>query len=471
MSYDNLYFSRYSYHFIRNEIVALFHSLKLKPLHIEYGLFNAVRNIIDSAVTYSIEDIKKLSNGDKIIEAISLLKDNRVFNDSPCRDDEVITFFRNSIGKPQVKIAYFILAESCNLSCSYCFENIPPETSQNCDSSSKIMSEKIALKSINFFERMLSLYPSIEEDKDIIFYGGEPLLNYKVLLFILKEIKKRKESSNELWNNVSLSIVTNGTLLTKDMVTEFNVLGLSIGISVDGPKEVTDENRFKHDKESVFDDIMKSIDICKSENIDFSLSVTLSERSVNSYDSVIKFIKDVNPSSIGFNLLLTNKNFSVYDGYNEDAANFLINAFKEFRKDGLYEDRMMRKVNAFVKSEVYPFDCGATGGSQLVFSPSGKIGICHGYLNGKKFFPTNVDDIDFLPDSNSVFLNWGKRSPLNMDRCQECESLGICGGGCPMNADKNHGSIWELDDRFCVHAKKTFEWLIWDLYEMTIGNK
>jgi len=471
MSYDKLYFSKYSHHFIRNGIVALFHSLKLKPLYIEYSLFNDIRSLIDSDTTYSVEDISELSNGDKIIEAIDLLKDNRVINDSPGRDDEVIKFFRESIGKPQIKIAYFILAESCNLSCSYCFENIHPETSQGCDSPSKIMSEEIGLKSINFYEKMLSLYPSIEEEKDIIFYGGEPLLNYKVLLFTLREIRKRKESSTKLWNNVNISIVTNGTLLTRNMAKELKDLGLSIGISVDGPKEVTDENRFNHNKKSVFVDIMKSIDICKSENIDFSLSVTLSEKSVNSYGSVIKFIKDVNPSSIGFNLLLTNKNFSVYDGYNEDAADFLIKAFKEFRKDGLYEDRMMRKVNAFVKSEVYPFDCGATGGNQLVFSPTGRIGICHGYLNGKKFFPTNVDDIDFLPNSNSVFLNWAKRSPLNMDQCQECESLGICGGGCPMNADKNHGSIWELDDRFCVHAKKTFEWLIWDLYEMTIGNK
>ena len=262
--------------------------------------------------------------------------------------------------------------------------------------------------------------------------------------------------------------MTNGTLLTPQKALELNALGLEIGISVDGPKEVTDENRFNHNKESVFDDIIKGINICKNENIEFSLSVTLSEKAVKNYNEVVNFIDEIKPSSIGFNLLLTNKHFSTNKEYNEDAANFLIEAFKKFRKDGLYEDRIMRKVNSFVNSEVYPFDCGATGGNQVVFSPTGKVGICHGYLQGKEYFPTNVDDINFLPDANPDFLEWAKRSPLNMEQCQSCEALGICGGGCPMNADKNHGSIWELDDRFCVHAKKTLEWLIWDLYEKTI---
>lgn len=35
----------------------------------------------------------------------------------------------------------------------------------------------------------------------------------------------------------------------------------------------------------------------------------------------------------------------------------------------------------------------------------------------------------------------------------------------PHNAEMNKGSIWEIDESFCVHAKETLSWLIWDLYE------
>lgn len=469
MGYNNLYFSKFSHNYSRNGIVALFHSLKLKPLYIETDLFDSIKKVINSNEIYLSSDIMKQSNGSKIIEAIDLLKENRVLNEVQGRDEDVINYFKDNIGKPQIKIAYFILSESCNLNCAYCFENAPPVSIKNESSSSKFMSKDIALKSIDFFERMLSLYPSLNEEKNIIFYGGEPLLNYNVLLFILEEIQNRKNKKNTLWNNVEPSIVTNGTLLSQKKISELNSLGLSIGISIDGPKDVTDANRFNHKGESVFAEIMDGINNCKKEKIDFSLSMTLSEKAVKQYDEVINFIKDIKPTSLGFNILLTNKDFSTYNGYNEDAANFLIESFKIFRKDGLYEDRVMRKVKSFVDSEVYPFDCGATGGSQLVFSPDGKIGICHGYLRERKFFPTNVDDMNFKPDTDPIFLEWTKRSPLHMQQCQYCEALGICGGGCPMNADKNYGSIWEIDDRFCIHAKKTFEWLIWDLYEKTIG--
>ena len=39
--------------------------------------------------------------------------------------------------------------------------------------------------------------------------------------------------------------------------------------------------------------------------------------------------------------------------------------------------------------------------------------------------------------------------------------------GTSHNADLNKGSIWDIDEPFCVHAKETLQWLIWDLYEKT----
>jgi uncharacterized protein len=197
------------------------------------------------------------------------------------------------------------------------------------------MTKDIALQSINFFEKMLDLYPSSGEKKDIIFYGGEPLLNYDVLICVLEEICKRKENRNELWKNVSLSLVTNGTLIKPNMIDRFKELGLSISISLDGPKNINDVNRFYNDKKSAFDDIMKGLSTCKEGDIDFSLSITLSEDCVKNWDKVIGFIDEVKPSSIGFNVLMTDKEIKLYEGYNEDAANFLIRAYEKFSEDGL----------------------------------------------------------------------------------------------------------------------------------------
>jgi len=460
--YKNLSFSNYLFTFERGGIISIFHSLKMQPVYIENRLFPLLKEVIDSPYEYDDNKIISKYNNDSksIIAIINGLIDNRVLNKELNKDEQVLYHFQNSLKTGNIKIAYFILAESCNLSCSYCFEN-----AQSCVSDSKtIMSENIAIKSINFYEKMLSLYDSKDEEKDIIFYGGEPLINYNVLIKVLEEIKRRKKDI-KLWKNVKMSIVTNGVLLSESILKTLSEFDVAVAISIDGPKYINDINRFDKNGNSVFNEILKGIELCKKNNVNFSLSMTLSEDVVKNYEDVIKFIEKTKPNSLGFNILMTDTNFRPYDEYNNDATDFLIKAFKKFRKENIYEDRIMRKVKSFVKSEVYPFDCGATGASQIILSPSGKVGICHGYLQEKKFFPTNVDDLDFIPMKNKVFKEWSRRTPLNMKECQSCIALGICGGGCPLNAERNLGSIWNLDERFCLHAKKTLEWMIWDLFD------
>ena len=464
--YSNLTFSRYLFTYERGDILAVFHSLKMKPIFIEKRLFLLLKQIIEDDKKYNDENIRLLykKDADSLILIINALIENRVLNTDTKKDDKVIQHFRNNLkaGTGNIKIAYFILAEACNLACSYCFEYAP----NHAINKSTIMSKETALKSIDFFEKMLTLYDSEHEEKTILFYGGEPLLNYDVLNYILKEIEERKNKTN-LWDNLQLSMVTNGVLLTEEIIESLVKFNVSIAISIDGPKYITDKNRFNKGGGSVFGNIMNGIELCQKHNVPFSLSVTLSEKAIQNNNDVLKFIEEINPSSLGFNILMTDSESNIYDGYDEEAADFLIKAFKKFREKNIYEDRMMRKVKSFVNSEVYPFDCGATGANQIILSPSGKVGICHGYLEDKKFFPTTINDINFIPLNNDVFNDWSKRSPLNMKECQNCIALGICGGGCPMNAERNLGSIWDLDERFCIHAKKTLEWMIWDLYDNT----
>jgi uncharacterized protein len=459
MAYNGLHFSRYTHSFSRGSVVAVFHALKMKPLYLAPEILGAVTAIVNSPEVFTDDAIVRSDNGESLLHVIELLLENRVLNATEGRDDEVISFFRQTAGGLQVRIAYFILAECCNLACTYCFERTPSHTL-----SKVLMSKDVALKSIEFFERMLSLHPSESDEKNIIFYGGEPLLNYRTLVFVLQEIKHRERDKPSLWSNTKLSLVTNGTLLTKERILELRSYGLDIGISIDGPESITNTNRFYPDTRGAYKDARRAIDLCKEANVPFALSLTLSEIAVRHPDDVMRFIEEVSPASIGFNILLGGAN-TPYPGYNEDAAQLLISAFTEFRKIGLFEDRMMRKVKVFSRQQVYPFDCGATGASQVVFAPSGQVGICHGYLADKKYFPTTVEDTEFIPSSDPTFLEWSRRTPLQMDACRDCVALGICGGGCPMNAERTKGSIFDLDERFCVHAKKVLEWLVWDLYD------
>lgn len=459
---SRLFFSSFAHRIEKQGVHAYYHALRLKPVYFTAEMASTIEHLHSCSDTneflnlFADETIKV-----QIVDAVNALIANKVLIKDSNADAKVISHFRSAIPRPYIQIAYFILTEKCNFGCSYCFVK---RDGQN-RPSSKNMSMDVALKGLDFFcDQIAKDEKRFAEEKNLIFYGGEPLLNTKILKFILEKVGQYK-ADGKLPEQTKLSIVTNGSLLSQqniDLLTENNV---AIGISLDGDECATDSCRSYTNGSPVYKDVMKGIDRCKQNDVPFSLSVTLTEQSVKEFDKTLEELQAIGSKAVGFNILLTDESFRVADGYNEAAADCIIKGFETFRKAGVYEDRMMRKVKAFAESKVYFFDCGAAGGGQIVIAPDGQVGICHGFLGGREFFPTTVNDASFDPISDETFAEWGRRTPLNMEECQGCMALGICGGGCPLNGLKNQGSIWGLDERFCAHSKKTLDWLIWDLFE------
>lgn len=307
-----------------------------------------------------------------------------------------------------------------------------------------------------------------EENKPvIIFYGGEPLMNYKVLEYVAEKINSMRDVEKCI-KNIEMSMVSNGLLLTEERALKLKELGVSIAISVDGFTEEANSMRVDVAGNSVFHKILKTLDMCKKIGVDVSLSVTLSEETIKNTKDILNLVDNYGIKSFGFNIMMSDENFVVPQEYNEAATQFIIDEFVELRKRGIYEDRIMRKLKAFSKAQIYFSDCAATGGGQIVISPSGQVGICHGCLHNKQYFVSNVDDIEFDATKNEDFIEWSQLTPVNKEECLDCSALGICGGGCPINAMhlKKGNTIHSLDERFCVHSKKTLEFLIRDLYRI-----
>jgi uncharacterized protein len=458
-----LKFSDFMHIFKKDDAIAYYNSLRLRPLYVTQPVYKILEELktdvsafTQSTLMNSISNVLSIEEQENLINGLLKYK---IIVPADDYDEKIISTLRQQISPPYPQIAYFILTENCNFSCSYCFVKAGDKR--------KLlnMKESTALDALDFFCRLIQKdHVRFEEEKTIIFYGGEPLLNLHTLEFLLSKIHSYKESG-KLPKKTSLSIITNGSLLTHNVVDLLSRNQVSIGISVDGNADSTDSCRVSNTGKKVFSEIENGINICKELGVSFSLSVTLSEKAISSGDNTIVEILRFSPNSLGFNILMSEATQNVSPSYNKDAAEFLIKAFRKFRGVGLYEDRMMRKAKAFSESQFYYSDCGAVGGNQVVFAPDGAVGICHGYLPTRKFFVTDISDTYFMPEENDVYKEWARRSPINMKECLSCSALGICGGGCPCNAEKMNGSIWALDSRFCTHAKMTLEWLIWDVFE------
>ncbi len=456
-----LFLSRFAHFFIDQSLVACYHSLRMMPIFISTEFFSTIKKFEGGAYPENLHVNTKERND--FLAIINALKDARILIYDPMEDEQALEYFSGLLGKPYPHLAYFLLTEKCNFRCNYCFI----KNQSTFEYKESHMTQETALKGLDFFCRLIQKdSEQFEVEKIIVFYGGEPLMNWSVFEVLLDKIKSYKKIG-KLPERTILNLVTNGTLLTNRIARILKYNNVQVSISIDGDSLATNSNRIYENGESVYDDVRKGFKICQDLGMGIGASCTLSEANIFDFDNTIRILLDeCMVTNLGLNLMITG-NQKMVEGYNEKAARFIIDAFKIFRDRGVYEDRIMRKANSFIERQVWPFDCGASGGNQIVIAPNGDVGIYHGFTAKRKYFPTNINNDTFDVNKDAIYREWSMRSPLNMPQCRDCSALGICGGGCPFQAEIEKGSIWELDERFCVHAKMTLEWLIWDLFKQT----
>ena len=455
--------SRYTHTFDVGDSVALYHSLRMKPVYLKKEVYEGLQAWLVGSFCADYSDAPE-----DLKPAVDELVKYKILNYSEGDDDKVLQFVKSRIPSPAINVCYMITSEQCNLACKYCFLGNNDENKRS-NFSLENMSKETADKAIDFFINQIKLSGLDFEDNKpaIIFYGGEPLVNYDVLVYIAERINALR-SVERCIKNMELSMVSNGLLLTEERALKLKELGVAIAISVDGFTEAANNMRVDVAGNNVFNKILKTLDMCKNIGVAVSLSVTLSEETIKDTKAILELVDKYEITSFGFNIMMSDENFIVPQEYNEKAAQFILDEFIELRKRGIYEDRIMRKLKAFTKSQVYFSDCAATGGGQIVIAPNGQVGICHGCLHNKQYFVSHVDDETFDATKHKDFIEWSQLTPVNKEECQDCVALGICGGGCPINAMhlKEGNTIHDLDERFCTHAKLTLEFLIKDLYRI-----
>lgn len=140
------------------------------------------------------------------------------------------------------------ITQQCNLRCNYC---VYSGGYQNRMHSNRVMSEKVAKKSIDFLAEH-----SIDSTKvHIGFYGGEPLLQFPLIKVCVAYAEQRLAGKN-----ISYGLTTNATLLTREMVTFFAKHKVMLNISLDGDKESHDKNRkFANSEKGSFDLVQEKL--------------------------------------------------------------------------------------------------------------------------------------------------------------------------------------------------------------------
>ena len=437
---------------------AYYNSLQLQPVYVREEDHFIISSVSANELPSSLP-----------VEVYSELVKNKIIVNSPAEDALLLNRVREKLFTPYPTIMYLILSEKCNLACKYCFlGNANTNIMQH---QMPMMEKEIADKALQYFSFQNKTHPEwFGHSKEIIFYGGEPLLNFETLKYVIDRCKEM-QINNEITAEMNFSMVTNGLLLDKEKIHFLKENNVAISISIDGIDFESNINRVNKSGNPIYDNLLEVLELVKESEYEVGLSITLTEKTISNPDDIISLLDKYQINAVSFNLLYSTPDFQMSTNYYKKASKFTVDSFKIARIRGIYEDRINRKVEAFVDGTPYLSDCAATSGSQIVVLPDGRIGICQGCIENKEFFFTDVSSRDPLEQSDEM-QKWCQISPVNKDECLSCKALGICGGGCPINGMRNsEKSVYDaIDPGFCVHAKTTLDFMVRDLYSIITTN-
>ena len=106
------------------------------------------------------------------------------------------------------------------------------------------MSKDVAKLSVDYLFNNAIASDDKQSTVNITLFGGEPMMNFDILKYVVNySISKKKTSGH----NVSMTLITNGTIINQEMVSFFKdhyqEIDLDIQLSVDGIKETHDAYR------------------------------------------------------------------------------------------------------------------------------------------------------------------------------------------------------------------------------------
>ena len=303
------------------------------------------------------------------------------------------------------KIMSFIIHTNftCNLKCDYCYQN----NTKNGSRMNVIDSQKV----VNFINnRVNDQKPKIVE---LVFLGGEPLLETTIIKSILDGVQYSKETQ------YNKSVITNGVLLNDNIVDFLEKYGFqSIQITLDGDKNTHDLFRVKHNGDGTFNEILGNLKKY-SEVLPISLNVNLNESNKHNITNLMNTLKKEQVRiHLSFSLVFEIEGYKFSHTLEYKDLTWL-NVHKEAIQYGNDFEPFYRNTD---------FACGLYKINEYNISPDGKIYKCISGIGENEYLISDISEADSIDYHTrmSQFIE----SNLLQEECIQCQYKVHCGVQC-----------------------------------------
>ncbi len=420
---------------------------------------------------YNMIDTSYWNTNEKIIEfqkkgIFSLKRPKKIV--PPFSFEEMRKILENDL----VGISMFI-SDNCNLKCKYCFFSNNYYKTISRPLKNNLMHFPMAKKILDFYLN----HSENSERKIITFYGGEPLLNFKV---IKKSIEYIKEKLKDYTKEIIFSFTTNLYTITDEEIEFIINNNIRLAVSLDGPKDI--HNKFRLDKtgKGTFDVVMKNLNKIKDKNIEFFkknvgfISVATGGTDI---EKVAKFFTEYFSENVsvkigGLSFLPMNETSEFYGfKYSPNYKNeeFLYNEYKDCKIKGksqishnvlfdFYEIEFSKIHNRFMipLGEIFYSSSGCTPGQlRPLVDVNGSIFLCE-----KTGFTFHIGDVINGFDYEKCYRLMEEFALIRDEICRDCWALRFCGVcylyGIDEEGKLNKGRLIEM----CKKEKRAYEVLL-----------
>lgn len=347
-----------------------------------------------------------------------------------------------------------VTTKRCNHNCIYCQASAQDMSKDDLD-----MSIETAKKTVD------RIFESPADNLTIEFQGGEPMANWETVKYIVEYGRKKEQKTGK---NLSFALITNLTLMTEKRLNFLVDKSVGICTSLDGPKELHNNNRPFAGNGNGYDLTVKWINRYKEKEKEvleegtglpiMNALVTVSAASLNYPKEIInEYLKH---SFKGIHLRPLS-----YLGYSSGSAikdiGYNVDRFFEFWKKGLeyiidlnlegiyFHERETRIILKKIMTAEDPgytdlmSPCGAVRG-QILYNYNGDIYTCdEGRMTGDEAFKIGNLEEDSYEDmvQGDVAQTVFSASTLENTTCDLCVYKPYC-GICPVKNYSEHGTLF-----------------------------
>jgi uncharacterized protein len=338
------------------------------------------------------------------------------------------------------------VTSKCNLSCKYCYE-FGEDRITEASGKPRFMDEATARRSVDFMFAEADGQPVVH----LTFFGGETLLNFKVLRAALAYARERGAA---LGKTVDASLTTNATLLRSEIIDWLVENDVGVTVSMDGAREQQDRFRVFNNGMGSYDAVLPNVRelLARHTRRPVGARVTLTRQNLDVIAIYRHLAEELGFWEVGFAPVTTSwqRDYAIEaDGFHDMLGQFrrLADEYLEHTLAGTRHrfSNVRDTLEEIHKGMSKSHPCGAGMGLMGV-ATDGEVALCHRFAGSGAH---SIGDVSAGIDRarQDAFLA-RHHVDLKTD-CSRCWARPLCAGGCYHEAHTRYGSTERPNLHYC----------------------